>query len=513
MSRRRADRLAFPVVVLLLLVTLPSFMFVAPVTTKAQSNETTPGALVVCETCEYVSIEAALADAPAGSTIKVRGGDYAGPLVINQSVHLIGIDAPVIDGHDQGTVVRIEASDVTIEGFTIQNSGRNFDKEDSAVYVEGERVSILDNQMLDALFGVNAALAHDLLIEGNTIVGQDVEMGIRGDGIKVWYSHRTRIISNTIRQSRDLLVWYSDDVEIRENTVHSGRYGFHFMNSNNGIAEHNRLYDNSVGIYLMYGKGFIIRDNLLQGSRGPSGHGIGLKEIDQVEVEGNIIYDNRIGAFIDNSPLSPLVTNTFRRNLFSYNDIGIGLLPSTHDTLFSENSFVDNQEQVSVLGGGSTGEIQWSENGRGNFWSDYAGYDADGDGIGDIAFRSERLSEQLMSSWPILRLFRFSPAEAAVDFGAKAVPMFRQDPVVIDEYPLVEQVFPANAALPAHVPDRTSAQVQAIGMLAVVFAVFMWAWRGSRFPTSIRRNGEPHAKRGERPPGSEPPVSMTEGRP
>ncbi|MCC6703699.1 MAG: nitrous oxide reductase family maturation protein NosD [Thermomicrobiales bacterium] len=508
MNGRRAGRLSLPALIFLMLAMVAPLLAATPIAGAAQSDGATPGALQVCATCEFTSIEAALAAAPEGATIEVLGGQHDGPILIESPVQLIGIDSPVIEGHHDGTVVRILSSDVTLQGFTIQNSGQNFDKEDSAVYIEGERVRILDNQLHNTLFGVNAALAHDLLIEGNTIVGMDVDMGIRGDGIKVWYSHRTQIIDNDIRQSRDLLVWYSDDVVIRGNTVYDGRYGFHFMNSNNGIAEQNRLFDNSVGIYLMYGKGFIIRDNLLQGSRGPSGQGIGLKEIDGVEMIGNIIYDNRVGVFIDNSPLSPVVTNDFRQNLFAYNDIGIGMLPSTRNNVFTENSFVDNQEQVTVLGGGNTGENQWSENGRGNFWSDYAGYDADGDGVGDVPFRSEHLSEQLMSSWPILRLFRFSVAEAAVDFGSRAVPMFRQNPVIVDEHPLVEQVIPANAAKPAHIPDRTSARLWSGGLLLLVITVIAWAWRGSRFSGAETRRDRSHAEQGA--PGA--PVATSGGR-
>ncbi|HWV23802.1 MAG TPA: NosD domain-containing protein, partial [Thermomicrobiales bacterium] len=312
-----------PLVTLLALVMLAAPAAGLTATTESPEIAIPDDAIRVCTSgCPYSTIEAALEAATDGETIAVIGGEYSGPLVIDKSVHLIGIDQPVIDGHDSGTVVRINVPDVTLQGFTIQHSGSNFDKEDSAVYIDAEGARILDNRMLNTLFGVNAATAHNSVISGNYILGKDVEMGIRGDGIKIWYSHDVEIANNEIERSRDLLVWYSNNAVVRDNYVHDGRYGFHFMNSDDGLAEHNRIVDNSVAIYLMYGKRFVIRDNLLQGSRGPSGHGLGLKEIDGVEVEGNIIYDNRIGVFIDNSPLSPTVYSHFRHNLIAYNDQG-----------------------------------------------------------------------------------------------------------------------------------------------------------------------------------------------
>lgn len=438
-------------------------------------------ALRVCSTCAYATIEDALAAAADGTTIEVQGGEYGGPLVIEKPVTLIGRDSPVIDGREEGSVVELLAPNITFQGFIVRNSGSNFDQEDSAIVVEGAYARVLDNQLTNALFGINVAQAPDSVFARNYILGKDVDMGVRGDAFKIWYSHRVQVLENHAVRSRDLLVWYSDGVTIRDNLVEDGRYGFHFMSSNDGTAEHNRLVNNSVGIYLMYGKGFVMRDNLLQGSRGPSGHGLGLKEVDGVLVEGNIICDNRIGVFIDNSPLSPHIHNTFRNNLIAYNDQGFGVLPSSRNNVITRNSMVDNLEQVAILGGGELGDNQWSENGAGNFWSDYAGYDADNDGVGDLPFRSEQLSEQLMGAWPDLQLYRFSVAETAVDFGSRAVPMFRSEPKLTDDYPLVEPVVPANAPSPVGTTDARLTTLWSFVLLALVAIAIWWGAHGARF--------------------------------
>ena len=134
-------------------------------TAASQATTSSSGAdIQVCDSCAFTDINSAVAAAASGDRIEVVGGSYAGPLVIDKPLSLIGIDEPVIDGNHTGTIVRIMSSDVTVQGFILQNSGQNFDKEDSAVYIEGERVHILDNQMINTLFGVNASLAQGRLV-------------------------------------------------------------------------------------------------------------------------------------------------------------------------------------------------------------------------------------------------------------------------------------------------------------------------------------------------------------
>ena len=83
-------------------------------------------------------------------------------------------------------------------------------------------------------------------------------------------------------------------------------------------------------------------------------------------------------------------------------------------------------------------------NGAGNYWSDYAGYDADGDGQGDMAYKSERLFENLMQQEPLLRLFIYSPASNAIDFASRAFPLVKPKPKLVDEQPYMKPMIPAD---------------------------------------------------------------------
>ncbi|MHC4142377.1 MAG: NosD domain-containing protein, partial [Planctomycetota bacterium] len=271
-------------------------------------------------------------------------------------------------------------------------------------------------------------------------------------GIRIWQSHRTLIEDNVMRDSRDAVMWFSDGVHLRNNRITNGRYGLHFMYSDGNLIEDNHLEGNSVGAFLMYSKGLILRRNVFARNRGPSGFGVGLKDMDNTTAEDNLFLGNRIGLHLDASPSSVRVTDTYTRNIFAFNDIGIAFLPAVKRNRFHDNGFVDNLEQVAVLGGGRFSGNDFTVDGRGNFWSDYRGYDLDGDGVGDLAYRSESLFENLMDREPKLRLFQFSPAQQAVEMAARAFPMVMPQPKLSDEAPLMTPVEAAIGPPPPVTP-------------------------------------------------------------
>lgn len=432
----------------------------------SEAQAAPPSELDVCTSCAYRTIEDAIAAARPGGTIVVRGGVYPGPLVVDKSVKLLGSDWPVIDGGGHGTVVRITSPNTTFQGFVVGGSGDSYDQEDSGISVEAPRARLIANRLSDDLFGVYLRNAPDSLIQGNAIVGKALPEALRGDGIKVWYSARAQIIGNIVTGSRDCLIWFSDDSVVRDNVVAGGRYGLHFMYGNGSLIERNRLENNSVGIYLMYGRNITVRKNLLRANRGPSGDGLGLKEVDGAEVEGNLIVDNRVGIYVDNSPLSLTSVNHYRRNVVAYNDEGLALLPVDRNSVFTGNSLIDNVAQVTVLGGGTLGQNRWADDGVGNFWSDYVGYDANGDGVGDVPYRPRQFAEQLMESWPILQLFRYSVAASAVDFAARTFPVFLPDATLVDPKPLTSPSMPSGVPLPGKV-SPWPARLLALAMLAL----------------------------------------------
>lgn len=393
-------------------------------------------------------LPAAIAAAQPGDTIEVTGGEFRGNLVIDKSLTLAGIDQPVLDAGNQGTVLRINAPDTVVRGFILRNSGNSLDREDAGIIATAPGVLVENNKLENVLFGIYANSAAGMTIRGNDITGQDLDIARRGDLIRVWDSDDVLIENNKTHNGRDAVLWYSERLTLRGNEFSHGRYGLHFMYCDDALIEGNRLTNNSVGAYLMYGRRMTLRDNLIAFNRGPSGYGIGLKDMDDAVITGNRILDNRVGIFNDGSPREMDSIGIIAGNLFAYNDIAMEMLPSVRHNRLQDNSFIENEQQVVIAGGGRLGENDWSPDGRGNYWSDYAGYDADGDGLGDIEFRSDHLLDDLLGRRPELRLFLYSPVVNAVEFAARAFPLVRPQPILVDTAPLTRPVLPAAAPHP-----------------------------------------------------------------
>jgi nitrous oxidase accessory protein len=187
----------------------------------------------------------------------------------------------------------------------------------------------------------------------------------------------------------------------------------------------NVLEGNSVGAYLMYSTGLQMRGNHLISNRGPSGYGLGLKDLDGSVVEGNIIADNRVGVFMEHA------TAAFTGNMIGGNDVGLRVLPSAMSNTFADNTLLDNGEQVDAEPGPSMATNRWA----GNYWSDYRGWDADGDGTGETPYRMARLLERMIDRYPTLRLYADSPAAQAIELAARMFPLFMPKPLLEDAAP------------------------------------------------------------------------------
>ena len=429
------------------------------------------GVLEVGGSTGYPTIGDAVAAAAPGDEVIVRAGVYRERVRVDRPLVLRGDPGAVIDGGGEGTVVHVATGPTTVAGLSIRGTGTGLRTEDAGIRIDGAPdCTVLDNQLDDVLFGILVVRSPRARVAGNHVTGKDLPIPRRGDGIRLFDSGDSVVDGNTLEHGRDFSIWHSDRVVSTNNTVRTGRYGLHYMYCDDNRFEDNVFEHNQVGGAIMYSRRLTLRRNRFASSRGPSAHGLLIKVGDDVVVEHNWFIDNTRGMFIEDSPSSRSAALTVRRNVVAGNDTGVALQPSVARAVFTENVFASNRVQVEITGRGPGGANVWSAGGRGNYWSDYVGFDADGDGIGDTPHRPERFFDQLADRWPGVGLLRLGPAAEALEMGARAFPIVRPAAMLVDEHPLIRA--PSIPGAPDRMRSRPGLAVAgAVAILCGLLAI------------------------------------------
>ncbi len=386
---------------------------------------------------ELPSFQALVDAAEANSTLSPPAGTYAGPVIVDKPLTIDGRNEVTIDAGGKGSVVVLDTDGATLRGLRLTNSGDSHNDIDAGVQVRGNFNVIKDNRIDNALFGVDLQQSENNIVRRNHITSKPVDLGIRGDAIRLWYSFRNRIEENTVIDSRDIVVWYSRDNTIRRNRASHGRYSLHFMYSQYNLVEENDFRGNSVGIFLMYSDSVVVRKNHISHAVGAAGVGIGFKETSDVEIADNEILYCATGLHLDVSPFQPDTTNRIHGNLIAYNGIGIQFLNDWKGNVFEDNLIKGNLTQVAVLGGKTARRNEW----RGNHWDDYAGFDRNHDGIGDTAYEQYAYADRIWMDVPSARFFKGTPMLEVVDFLERLAPFTSPDLLLRDEQPLMTAEF------------------------------------------------------------------------
>ena len=379
-----------------------------------------------------IDLQALIDETPEDGTLVLEPGRYAGPVIIDKPMTLDGDNQAVIDAGGKGTVVLIDTDGATVRKLHLTNSGNSHNELDAGIQVRGNFNVISDNHIDDCLFGVDLQQSEFNVVRRNHISSKDVSLGIRGDAIRLWYSFDNRVEDNRIEDSRDIVVWYSRNNTIKGNHATRGRYSVHFMYSQYNLVEDNDFRGNSVGIFLMYSDGVVVRNNHISHAVGAAGVGIGFKETSDVVIEGNEILYCALGMHIDVSPYQPDTTNQIKNNLVAYNGIGVQFLNDWTGNIFEGNNFKGNLTQAAVLGGKTANRNVW----QGNYWDDYQGFDRDGDGIGDTPHEQFAYADRIWMDVPQARFFKGAPMLEVIDFLERLAPFTSPDLLLRDTQPL-----------------------------------------------------------------------------
>ncbi len=375
-------------------------------------------------------LSAAVAVAEAGDTLRLMSGVHRGPLTIDKTLTIEGTEGAVIDGGGTGRVLTLEGPDSAVRHLTVRNSGRSLATEDAGIYVmKSAARSVIENVTVEnALIGIYLKGARDAIVRGNDIRGiTDMRVNERGNAVQIWNAPGAVIEGNRIRNGRDgIFVTTSKRNVFRGNTFEGTRIAVHYMYTNQSEVADNVSVGNHVGYALMYSKRLKVRNNVSIGDRD---HGILLNYANRSVLEGNVVRNGKTKCvFIYNSS-----RNEFRRNHFEGCALGIHFTAGSERNLFSENAFIGNRHQVKYVG---TQYLDWSNGGRGNYWSDNTAFDLNGDGLADAAYKPNDIVDEVLWAYPTAKLLLNSPAVQTLRWAQRRFPALYPGGV-IDSAPLM----------------------------------------------------------------------------
>ena len=390
-------------------------------------------------------LAAALAGADVGDILRLSPGDYSGPIVIDKALTLDGGGHAAIRGDETGSVVTITAEDVMVSGMKITGSGSDHETIDSGIQLTktSHRAIIEDNVLIGNLYGIDIHGAKDALVKGNVVEGrQDRLMNRRGNGIYVWNAPGSKVIGNRIRWGRDgIFVNSSNRNVFSANEFHDLRFAVHYMYADDSEVSRNLSVNNHLGYAVMFSTRVKVIANVSVDDRD---HGIMLNYANRSVISGNLVRGGpQKCAFLYNSH-----KNAFENNRFESCGIGIHFTAGSDRNLITGNAFIGNRTQVKYV---ATSWDEWSVDGRGNYWSDFAAYDLNGDGVADMPYRPNDSMDHVLWTQPSAKLLLGSPAVQLVRWSQSAFPALLPGGV-IDSHALMQ---PVEISMPLEPGERS----------------------------------------------------------
>jgi len=386
----------------------------------------------VCASCAYTSVKQAVLAADSGDMLLIKEGIYTETaLEINKPISLQGEGKVVIDGQHIGSIFHVTAEGVRLSNLIIRNVGNSHTTDYAAIHLYKAHHYVIENCVLeDVFFGMLIEKSNFGIIRKNKVSSDAQGETSAGNGIHLWQCHDVLIESNYLTNLRDGIYFeFATQCTVSKNVSYQNfRYGLHFMFSNNDTYSDNVFQENGAGVAVMFSKFITMRCNRFIKNWGTASYGLLLKEIYDADIIENEFIGNTIAINVEGS-----TRINYKNNLLQSNGWAVKIAGACYANFFEENNFSSNAFDI-------TYDSKMNDNHfRGNYWSEYAGYDLDKDGVGDIPYRPVKLFSYVVNRTPESIVLLRSLFIDILNFSEKVSPVFTPDDLV-DTHPSMKMI-------------------------------------------------------------------------
>jgi len=343
----------------------------------------------------------------------------------------------------------IEASDDYVENVTVNKSVK-IRGADTDVYAPVVKASLANLSVFDVT--ASGVEIKGLCIYGATTATAAIKLNCVSNCL---IERNYCGVTSTHRNAYGILVRAGGQNIIRSNWADANTgAGIVLLETSGNRIESNHLANNANGIlFVQAGSANVITTNVIQNNTS-GGAGVGLKfgaATAQNVASGNFIDQNDIGVDLDGMAGGIIAANILRNN-------GIGLHVPAYaaaNNIF-RNEFDNTIDIDSAASGYSIGssiplfylyQSRYYKHFAGNFYADYTGSDANGDGIGDTPYGAAGCQDNqpLMDSVSSCRLYGWSLYHSG-GIGRLVENCFSSAGEVVPIAPLVTKVFSTTSA-------------------------------------------------------------------
>ncbi|ADD06235.1 ABC-type transport system periplasmic substrate-binding protein (probable substrate copper) [Natrialba magadii ATCC 43099] len=354
-----------------------------------------PPSIVAGEETE--TIQEAIDQAPANTTVVVPEGTYEETLEIDRPITLAGEGEVTIRGDDNSTVITVTGDGVGIQNLAITGVGNQTQG--------GEDLPVdVDEDEWDATFttyyagtdaGIGAYGADNLHVS-------DIDVETPASGV-IGYDSTDAVVRNVSVTGPDdptdglagILLFQSPSV-VESSSVQGGTNGIYLYRSPETVLRSNEADGNEIGVHLMHTSDTLIDGNELRSHpgagiyvmTGPERNAIVDNDIRASEtaisvggsetyVASNVVTDNGLGLRVEST------TSFYDGNVLAGNTVGADVTAMLPTNRVIENDFVENDEHATA----TSGPLRiWNDGDSGNYWQ--GGAAIAGDATGTHADRS-----------------------------------------------------------------------------------------------------------------------------